>query len=112
MSEELKRCPFCGEIPETDGRLVQCYLMPCDARHFIMPVKSWQKRPIEDALNKRIAELEKFTDQLIEAGDWELRSLCAFLDYTEDACTYKYYDPYGAIRGWSALVKSWKEREE
>jgi len=57
MSEELKRCPFCGEMPETDGRFVQCYLMPCDARHFIMPVKSWQKRPIEDALNARIAKL-------------------------------------------------------
>ena len=67
MSEELKRCPFCGEIPETDGRLVQCYLMPCDARHFIMPVKSWQKRPIEDELNARIAELEAAGAKLADA---------------------------------------------
>ena len=67
MSEELKRCPFCGEMPETDGRLVQCYLMPCDARHFIMPVKSWQKRPIEDELNARIAELEAAGVKLADA---------------------------------------------
>jgi len=79
--------------------------------------KEWERQrdefnSIEHELETRIAELETFIDQLIEAGDWELRSLCAFLDYTEDAYTYKYYDPYGAIRGWSALVKSWKEREE
>ena len=67
MSEELKRCPFCGEMPETDGRLVQCYLMPCDARHFIMLVKSWQKRPIEDELNARIAELEAAGAKLADA---------------------------------------------
>jgi|LSQX01.1.fsa_nt_gb hypothetical protein len=55
---ELKPCPFCGAMPETDGKLVQCYLMPCDFRRFKMPVEAWNARPIEDALNKRIAELE------------------------------------------------------
>jgi len=60
MSEnKLRPCPFCGEMPETNGRHVQCYLMPCDARHFKMPYESWQKRPIEDALKSRIAELEE-----------------------------------------------------
>ncbi len=84
MSEELERCPFCGEMPETDGRFAQCYLMPCDARHFIMPLKSWQKRPIEDALKKRITELEAAGAKLADAAqdlinalpldfsDWEI----------------------------------------
>ena len=69
---ELKPCPFCGEMPETDGRLVQCYLMPCSARNFKMLLDSWNTRPIEDALNKRIAELEGIIksddERLTEAG--------------------------------------------
>lgn len=55
---ELKPCPFCGETPETNGQLVQCYKMPCDARRFPMPIDSWNTRPIEDALKARIAKLE------------------------------------------------------
>ena len=72
MTDEPKPCPFCGEIPETDGRLVRCYLMPCDARHFKMPYESWQKRPIEDELEARIAELELSSIQIEYMNEDEL----------------------------------------
>lgn len=61
---EMKPCPFCGAMPETDGKLVQCYLMPCAFRRFKMPVEAWNTRPIEDALRKRIDELEAENDRL------------------------------------------------
>ncbi len=58
---ELKPCPFCGRsdvIFNQDTDIVHCRwcggvydsLFLCDA--------SWNTRPIEDALNARIAELE------------------------------------------------------
>ena len=59
MSEELKPCPFCGreqhlcpeEIPYT-GQLHECG--SCNVISY-----DWNIRPIEDALNARIAELEE-----------------------------------------------------
>ena len=68
---ELKPCPLCGAMPETDGTLVQCYLMPCDFRRFKMPVEAWNARPIEDALNNRIAELEAESERFTAHSDIE-----------------------------------------
>ena len=58
MSDELKPCPFCGreqhlcpeEIPYTE-QLHECG--SCNVISY-----DWNTRPIEDALNARIAELE------------------------------------------------------
>ena len=58
MSDELKPCPFCGreqhlcpeEIPYT-GQLHECG--SCNVISY-----DWNTRPIEDALNARIAEVE------------------------------------------------------
>ena len=57
----LKPCPFCGEEQNQDwqtgelnayaGQNRQC--STCGVAHW-----DWNNRPIEDALNKRIAELE------------------------------------------------------
>ena len=61
MSEkELKPCPFCGEqvftplVSSLDNGYTRC--ISCGAK---MQRSRWQTRPIEDALNKRIAELEE-----------------------------------------------------
>ena len=70
MSEkELKPCPFCGGeagIPTNlDGTPVDYEITDCCCKNddcpladYWTPIKIWQTRPIEDALRKRIAELE------------------------------------------------------
>lgn len=54
--EKLKPCPFCGVVPdglcEIDGLLghVACLNHDCEANNFYMPFETWQKRPIESAM--------------------------------------------------------------
>lgn len=59
--DELKACPFCGNEPQeitTNGKpLVVCWCRGC-----VNDPKNWNTRPIEDALNKRIAELKELLD--------------------------------------------------
>ena len=57
----------------------------------------WNTRPIEDALNKRIAELETEIDRLIEVGD-------------ELADDREYQD--NLVDTWHDLVRGFEEREE
>ncbi len=67
MSEELKPCPFCGstEIRYGYGPLFPVvWCNKCDAQVQDVDdvddaIKLWNTRPIEDALNKRVAELEE-----------------------------------------------------
>ena len=65
MSEELRPCPFCKsnnttldyyEIsgPQELGTIVVCNDCGASAKSIV----DWNTRPIEDALNDRIAELE------------------------------------------------------
>ena len=60
MSEESKPCPFCGEqvftplVASLDDGYTRCGLCGAKMQH-----RRWQTRPIEDALNARIAELEE-----------------------------------------------------
>lgn len=94
---ELRPCPFCGSknttldyfeisCPQELGTLVLCG----DCGSYSTSVDRWNTRPIEDALNARIAELEEFIGKLIEAGE------------SEDS-------PMPAV--WLELVNDWKERE-
>ena len=57
---ELKPCPFCGGNNLTIERLM--YVVFCNDCGAEMsgnaPLGNWNTRPIEDALNARIAELE------------------------------------------------------
>lgn len=64
IMSELKACPFCGGYtehavaPDGDDDSIFC---DCGAsEEFLMNERfdQWNRRPIEDALNKRIAELE------------------------------------------------------
>jgi len=62
---DLKPCPFCGSsnttldyyeisCPQELGTIVVCNDCGASAKSIV----DWNTRPIEDALNKRIAELE------------------------------------------------------
>ena len=66
MSEELRPCPFCGKEPHIDANyhLFSCQNKDCiaDATNYEATMgffEQWNTRPIEDALNARIAELEQ-----------------------------------------------------
>jgi len=61
MSEELKPCPFCGEPVEFNKFAEKVVCEDCGATIYS---DYWNTRPIEDALNARIAELEGKIDQL------------------------------------------------
>ena len=67
MSEELKPCPFCGssKIKSHDyGNVELLYRCEdCGGEHFH---SNWNTRPIEDALQARIAELEWNNSELTD----------------------------------------------
>lgn len=79
MSEELKKCPFCGADPDI---IVQDYDIEdpyyvvactnCNMSHSSsddedVAIRNWNDHPIEDAQAARIAELEAERDRLREA---------------------------------------------
>ena len=66
MSEELKPCPFCGGTKICTEKGIN--LNYCDNCSAESNIEHWNIRPIEDTLNKRIAELEAEIDQL--AARW------------------------------------------
>ena len=54
--DELKPCPFCGNTPndiEVWERAAEC--LQCGVK---VHAETWEQRPIEDALNARVAALE------------------------------------------------------
>ena len=55
----LKPCPFCGKMPEVaDDGVCRCNNKSCSMAPYWYLPKYWNIRPIEDALNTRIAELD------------------------------------------------------
>ena len=77
---ELKPCPFCGRQPYESGGYVSCHTELCLANAdyhepAIGPITDWNTRPIEDALRKRIAELEAENNRLAELLHNELISV-------------------------------------
>lgn len=80
MSEELKSCPFCGakaefsDLSYLTGKpswCISCTSSKCFAPHTDTcskkeAVERWNNRPIEEALQKRITELEAERDRLRE----------------------------------------------
>lgn len=77
MSEKLKRCPFCGstDIRECFGIFPELFCGECEATIYEYDIredliKLWNTRPIEDELNKRIAELEAELNLLKQERDF------------------------------------------
>jgi len=62
MSEQLKRCSICKSPAEKmwdlQEKLVRCTDRTCHNSLYSVYLNEWQKRPIEDELQARIAELE------------------------------------------------------
>lgn len=94
---EPKKCPFCGskaEIHESSAlgeviKFVYCPNENCHFHHRTASVSDWNTRPIEDALNKRIAELQKDNDDFCsQLSDYEHKMIELFdlaLDYENSA---------------------------
>jgi len=85
MSEELRPCPFCGGEAELCYSEVDTFCRKCNV---MQETELWNTRPIEDALNARIAELEALIDQLIAAGEsltrvaeWRYANLTELLEW-------------------------------
>ena len=55
---ELKPCPFCGAMPMGEDDRYMCSTLGCVMQEDTISAKEWNTRPIEDALQARIAELE------------------------------------------------------
>lgn len=63
---ELKPCPFCGTLPQANAWIFRgisetryfCPNQECPLSVRTVTLEEWNTRPIEDALNARIAELE------------------------------------------------------
>ena len=67
---ELNPCPFCGKIPNAeyieDVMYVICSNNSCGMSCIAsVTLKEWNNRPIEDALQKRIDELEKLERKML-----------------------------------------------
>ena len=69
MSDELKKCPFCGSEAKVELRDIQtgveCTNRRCITNTFVQPTyDQWNTRPLEDALQARIDKLESENDLL------------------------------------------------
>ena len=103
--DELKACPFCGSsnttldyyeisCPQELGTIVVCNDCGASAKSIV----DWNTRPIEDALNARIAELEAVIDQLIEVSEKMFTAVIAAADSYDEG-----------MREWDKIVNDWKE---
>jgi len=76
---ELKPCPFCGSEPTSSDEFDDEVLFYGCTKDIDCPLydapfvnmATWNTRPIEDALNKRIAELEAEIERLTVHSDTE-----------------------------------------
>jgi hypothetical protein len=69
MMSEIKACPFCGGAKICTEKGIN--INYCDNCSAESNIEQWNTRPIEDALNARIAELEGKIDQLTAHSDIE-----------------------------------------
>jgi len=91
---DLKLCPFCGSsnttldyyeisCPQELGTIVVCNDCGASAKSIV----DWNTRPIEDALNKRIAQLEaelKITDELLKEATETIGAVVACCTYNSN----------------------------
>lgn len=73
MSEELRKCPFCGKevisyiLEDFDNRKCVCQNDECVIGHYILDGKYWDVRPLEDALQAERDLLQKQLDVVKDA---------------------------------------------
>ena len=119
MSEELRPCPFCGSADiRTEPGINLNYCDKCSAE---ANIEHWNTRPIEDALNKRIAELEAerrwipVSERLPDGGHREFYEVaCIYQDFGELALfskgrwvIYEGENEYDVTK----RVKFWRKRQ-
>lgn len=63
---ELKGCPFCGEHAAEAGG-VGCLNRKCEGSRLQLPRRTWNTRPIEDALRAKVSELTRLLGEAEEA---------------------------------------------
>lgn len=96
MGKKLKPCPFCGEMPKVNSWTfkgiteTRCF---CDNENCpvylskTIAIDDWNNRPIEDALNASIAELEaelKITDELLKEATETIGAVVACCTYNSN----------------------------
>ncbi len=116
---ELKPCPFCGSADiRTEPGINLNYCDKCSAE---ANIEHWNTRPIEDALNKRIAELEAerrwipVSERLPDGGHREFYEVaCIYQDFGELALfskgrwvIYEGENEYDVTK----RVKFWRKRQ-
>jgi len=105
MSEELRPCPFCGGTKICTEKGIN--LNYCDNCSAESNVEHWNNRPIEDALNARIAELEAERRWIPVSermpDDWESVLTIDISKSTRDAVT-AFYNPETSL--WSTPFSS------
>ena len=87
---ELKPCPFCGTLPQANtwifyGISETRYFCPnqeCPLSVRTSTLERWNRRPIEDALTARIAELEEFK-MIVEGCGFEVITEPPVLNHPE-----------------------------
>lgn len=68
MSEDLKPCPLCGEIPYTTNISTWCVNNNCSLYDNVISATIWNTRPIEDALQR---QLNQANDSIASAESWQ-----------------------------------------
>ena len=92
---ELKPCPFCGGVAQVNTWTMhgitesRCFCPNSDCPNSVRTVAlaTWNTRPIEDALNARIAELEselKITDELLKEATETIGAVVACCTYNSN----------------------------
>ena len=90
MTENLKRCPFCGGTANIEKGQIEflAYCPHCGAQTEYCEmeqeaIKVWNTRPIENELTGKIEKLEAENTRLREA-----------LEFYANTDVYEYYDKY------------------
>lgn len=75
---ELKGCPFCGEHAAEAGG-VGCLNRKCEGSRLQLPRRTWNTRPIEDALRAKVSELTRLLGEAEERATILAQTILALM---------------------------------